>query len=56
MTPQVPAPPMLAFYRYTLTLCAWMLARDVPLQDSAIQATLLALLAWLLVNRWATKE
>jgi hypothetical protein len=53
MNPQEPGPAVLTFYRYTLMLCAWLLTRDVPLQDATMQATTLA---WLLVNRWWVAE
>jgi hypothetical protein len=56
MNPQEPGPAVLTFYRYTLMLCAWLLTRDVPLQDATMQATTLAMFAWLLVNRWWVAE
>jgi hypothetical protein len=50
MTPQ-PGPAVLLFYAYALTLSAFLLSRNVPLQFAITQATELAMLAWLLVNR-----
>jgi hypothetical protein len=44
-------PAVLIFYAYTLTLCAVVLCRDVPLVQGITQTTELATLAWMLVNR-----
>jgi hypothetical protein len=49
-TPQ-PGSAVLGFYSHALTLSAFLLCRDVPLQEAITQATVLTVLAWLLVNR-----
>jgi hypothetical protein len=51
MTTPQPGPAILVFYAYALALSAFLLCRDVPLQHATTQATALAMLAWLLVNR-----
>jgi hypothetical protein len=51
MTTPKPGPAVLFFYAYALTLSAFLLCRDVPLQQAITQATALGWLAWLLVNR-----
>jgi hypothetical protein len=48
-TPQ-PGPEVLRFYAHALTLSAFLLCKDVPLQRATLQALVLAMLAWLLVN------
>jgi len=46
-----PESAVLRFYTHALTLSAFLLSRDVPLQQAITQSTVLAMLAWLLVNR-----
>jgi hypothetical protein len=51
MTTLKPGPAVLFFYAYALTLSAFLLCRDVPLEEAITQATALSMLAWLLINR-----
>jgi hypothetical protein len=51
MKTQEPGPTVLFFYAYALTLCALLLGRDIPSQDAITEASALAMLAWLLINR-----
>jgi hypothetical protein len=51
MTTSKPGPAVLFFYAYSLTLSALLLCRSVPSEQAITQATALAMLAWLLVNR-----
>jgi hypothetical protein len=51
MSTQRLRPAVLFFYAYALTLSALLICRDVPLAQAIAQATSLATLAWLLINR-----
>jgi hypothetical protein len=51
MNTQELTPAILLFYAYALALGVFLLCRDVPLQDATTQATSIAMLAWLLINR-----
>jgi hypothetical protein len=51
-----PKPAVLLFYAYALTLSAALLCREVPSEQGVTQATALAMLAWLLINRRRLSE
>jgi hypothetical protein len=51
MTTPKPGLAVLFFYAYSLTLSAALLCRNVPSEQAMTQASTLAMLAWLLVNR-----